>query len=84
MLTTALRLAALCWLLLAGIAFAARTAAPQNPNIVILLVDDMGYGDPRCFNPQSKTATWYFSIGTAFSHSYTDFVLTCFTKSMLP
>jgi arylsulfatase A len=29
----------------------------EKPNIVVLLVDDMGYGDPRCFNPQSKIAT---------------------------
>jgi len=28
-----------------------------KPNILILLVDDMGYGDPQCFNPQSKIAT---------------------------
>lgn len=30
---------------------------PAKPNIVILLVDDMGYGDPGCYNPQSKIAT---------------------------
>ena len=29
----------------------------ERPNIVILLADDMGYGDPHCFNPQSKIAT---------------------------
>ena len=27
------------------------------PNIVIILADDMGYGDPACFNPESKIAT---------------------------
>lgn len=32
-------------------------AAEQKPNFVIVLVDDMGYGDPQCFNPQSKIAT---------------------------
>lgn len=32
-------------------------AAQQKPNIVIVLVDDMGYGDPACYNPQSKIAT---------------------------
>ena len=28
-----------------------------KPNILIILVDDMGWGDPQCFNPQSKIAT---------------------------
>jgi arylsulfatase A len=30
---------------------------PTNPNIVIILADDLGYGDPNCFNPRSKIAT---------------------------
>ena len=34
----------------------AKTAG-GNPNVLIVLVDDMGYGDPRCFNPQSQIAT---------------------------
>lgn len=33
----------------------ARAAPP--PNIVILLADDMGHGDLRCFNPESKIVT---------------------------
>src|SRR3954468_23554744 len=37
--------------------FCGQSAAAAKPNIVILLADDMGYGDPRCFNPQSKIAT---------------------------
>ena len=27
------------------------------PNIVLILVDDMGFGDPGCFNPNSKIPT---------------------------
>jgi arylsulfatase A len=28
-----------------------------KPNIVVILVDDMGYGDTGCYNPRSKIAT---------------------------
>ncbi len=37
---------------------AAGTVKPADrPNVIILLADDMGYGDLRCFNPQSKIGT---------------------------
>lgn len=38
-------------LLMASVSFGA------TPNIVIILVDDMGYGDPGCFNHESKIET---------------------------
>ncbi len=30
---------------------------PAHPHLVIILVDDMGYGDPGCYNPDSKIPT---------------------------
>ena len=41
---------------LANGVIAAAYAADQ-PNIVIILVDDMGYGDAGCYNPKSKIPT---------------------------
>ncbi len=44
-------------LILAGITFTACSTSDELPNIVVILVDDMGYGDPGCFNPESKIPT---------------------------
>ena len=32
-------------------------AAQEKPNIVYIMVDDMGYGDAGCYNPKSKVPT---------------------------
>src|SRR5210317_2098292 len=29
----------------------------ENPNIIFILADDMGYGDLSCYNPESKIIT---------------------------
>ncbi len=42
---------------LAAAAVSAYSSSSQRPNIVVLLADDMGYGDPRCYNPASKIPT---------------------------
>ena len=47
-------------------------AGEKQPNIVIVLVDDMGYGDPQCFNPDSKIATPNIDAIAASGMSFTD------------
>ncbi|KAA5539027.1 arylsulfatase [Roseiconus nitratireducens] len=47
-------------------------AEVSRPNIVVILVDDMGYGDPGCFNSQSKIPTPHIDSLAQHGMRFTD------------
>jgi arylsulfatase A len=44
-------------LLLSGCENIPKSEKKAFPNILLIMADDMGYGDPGCFNPESKIST---------------------------
>ena len=57
---------------LATVRLSAADTPPKHPNIVLILVDDMGYGDPGCFNENSKIATPNIDSLAAAGMRFTD------------
>jgi arylsulfatase A len=67
------------WLLIPVLAPLCLLPAPRAqeqkrrpPNLVIVLADDMGIGDPGCYNPQSKIATPHIDKLAAQGMRFTD------------
>ncbi|HOX56059.1 MAG TPA: arylsulfatase [Verrucomicrobiota bacterium] len=50
----------------------ARGASSRPPNIVVILADDLGYGDVRCYNAQSKIPTPHLDRLAAEGMRFTD------------
>ncbi len=50
----------------------AEEAAPQKPNVIIVLADDLGYGDIGAFNPQSMIKTPFIDQIAAEGMMFTD------------
>ncbi|MFM8274648.1 MAG: sulfatase family protein [Gemmata sp.] len=46
--------------------------AADKPNIVVILADDLGYGDVRCLNPDGKIATPHLDALAAAGMTFTD------------
>lgn len=47
-------------------------AAPERPNVVVILADDLGYGDARCYAPDSRLETPAFDRLAAEGLRFTD------------
>jgi len=46
--------------------------AAEKPHILLILADDMGYGDPGCYNPASKIPTPHIDALAAAGMRFTD------------
>ena len=47
--------------------------APQRPNIVYILADDLGYGDVSCLNPNAAWKTVHMDRLAAEGMTFTDY-----------
>lgn len=52
--------------------FAVSSTAAARPNVIIILADDMGYGDPQCYNAESKIPTPHLDQLAARGVRFTD------------
>ena len=48
------------------------SAAPQSPHVLLILADDLGYGDLRAFNPESKIVTPHLDALARAGMCFTD------------
>ncbi len=51
---------------------AAASPSVAHPHVVLIVVDDMGYGDPGCYNPHSKIPTPHIDRLAAEGMRFTD------------
>jgi arylsulfatase A-like enzyme len=59
-------------LVLGMAAMAGSASAAGPPHVIVILVDDMGYGDLRAYNPQSKISTPHLDRLAAEGMRFTD------------
>ena len=58
--------------ILATFSFSNLYAGSSSPNVVVILADDMGYGDVQALNPESKIATPNLNALAASGLTFTD------------
>lgn len=65
-------LAASCLLLSSVLLPCPASAAAARPNVIVILADDMGWGDARCYQPESKIPTPHLDRMAAEGVRFTD------------